>query len=312
MIWIIGTGSIALEYAKILKSLKQKYLVIGRSGKKNDEFLAIGAKEVIKGGIDNYLSSRPKMPIKVIVATNLEQLSVVTLSLLNYGIKDIMVEKPGFCSPLELNPVVELIKKNNANVLIAYNRRFFSSVFAVEKIIKEDGGLRSFCFEFTEWGHVIEKLNHDSRVLENWFYANSTHVIDLAFFLGGIPKQISSYTSGELSWHTPAIFAGAGVTDKNALFSYQANWNAPGRWAVELLTDNHRLYLKPMEVLNIQEKGSIVVELVQVDNHLDVEFKPGFYLQTKAFIDGDFSRFCSIEEQYNHLKFYSEINKRYV
>ena len=28
-----------------------------------------------------------------------------------------------------------------------------------EKLIEEDGGLLSFLFEFTEWSHVLEKIN---------------------------------------------------------------------------------------------------------------------------------------------------------
>ena len=73
---------------------------------------------------------------------------------------------------------------------------------------------------------------------------------------------------------------------KNALFSYHANWEAPGRWSVEILTPKHRLYFKPMETLQIQEIGSVAVNPVQIDDTLDKEFKPGLYLQVKSFLDG--------------------------
>lgn len=34
MIWIIGTGTIALEYAKILNQLGHEFIAVGRSGKR--------------------------------------------------------------------------------------------------------------------------------------------------------------------------------------------------------------------------------------------------------------------------------------
>lgn len=152
-------------------------------------------------------------------------------------------------------------------------------------------------FEFTEWGNVIENSEHPAEVKRNWLTANSSHVIDLAFFEGGHPSIMNSYTSGKLSWHEPSCFVGAGVTDNGVLFNYQANWNAPGRWAVEFQTPLHRIYLKPMEQLQLQDKGSVKVYQIEIDDHLDKEFKPGFYLETKAFLEGDYSRLCSLEEQ---------------
>lgn len=87
MIWIIGTGTIALEYAKILDQLEHEFIAVGRSGKNADEFIEAGAKEVVPGGLNNYLAASPTTPQKVIVATNVDQLAEVTVSLLNFGIK---------------------------------------------------------------------------------------------------------------------------------------------------------------------------------------------------------------------------------
>ena len=162
--------------------------------------------------------------------------------------------------------------------------------------------MRSINFEFTEWGHVIAKANKPQEELKNWFFANSTHVVDLAFFLGGTPVEMISYSKDVSDWHKPINFAGAGRTDKDVLFNYQANWDAPGRWAVELLTSQHRIYLKPMEQLQLQDKGSVKVYPVEIDDHLDKEFKPGFYLETKAFLEGETGRLCSLEQQNLHVK----------
>lgn len=302
-IWIIGAGTIAQEYAKVLNSLGFDYIVIGRGNQSAKVFKDTLGKEVVTGGLDSFLKTNPQIADKAIIATNLDTLSHNTVQLLNYGVKDIFCEKPGFLYPEECEKVYSVAIEKNANLFYAYNRRFFASVLRAQEIIREDGGIKSFNFEFTEWGHVIESLNKSKGDLENWMYANSSHVIDLAFFLGGEPVEFSSYTAGELTWHKPAIFAGSGVTDKGALFCYQANWAAPGRWGVELLTSKHRLYLRPMEKLQIQDIGSVAINPVEIDDHLDVEFKPGFYLETKAFLEGNYEQLCSIEEQFNHVTY---------
>ena len=297
LIWIVGAGGIAIEYAKILKSLGRDFIVIGRGEASAVKFKEATGIEPILGGLENFLKTFPKLPEKAINCVRASDLGKTNICLSNYGVKCILSEKPGFL-PIEAKAVYDAATDNGTVIYIAYNRRFYASVFAAEKIIKEDGGLLSFNFEFTEWAHVIEASSSIPEIEKNnLFITNSTHVVDLAFFLGGTPREMSCYQSGTVGWHTPSNFAGSGITDKGVLFSYNANWNAPGRWAVELLTAKHRIYLKPMEQLQLQDKGSVKVYPVEIDDHLDKEFKPGFYLETKAFIDGDDSRLCTIEQQ---------------
>lgn len=302
MIWIIGAGTIAQEYAKVLTALGYQFQMIGRGEEKARQVEKTLGYKVIRGGLDGFLEIKPGLPDAAIVASNLGSLSANTLSLLNYGVKRILCEKPGFLFPEECEKVATVAKEKNAEVYLAYNRRFFSSVLRAQEIIVEDGGVTSFNFEFTEWGHVIAKYNKPEDELKNWFFANSSHVVDLAFFLGGEPVKMDCNTAGEISWHKPAAFAGAGVTDRGALFSYQANWAAPGRWGVEILTAQHRLYLRPMESLLIQNLGSVAINPVEIDDHLDKEYKPGFYMETKAFLDGESKRLCSIAQQLNHAR----------
>ncbi|MPN64395.1 hypothetical protein SDC9_212167 [bioreactor metagenome] len=57
-----------------------------------------------------------------------------------------------------------------------------------------------------------------------------------------------------------------------------------------------------METLQIQELGSVAVNPVEIENILDIKFKPGLYLQIKSFIIGDFGNFCSIYEQKEHIE----------
>ncbi|MBQ9477146.1 MAG: Gfo/Idh/MocA family oxidoreductase [Bacteroidales bacterium] len=302
MIWIIGAGGMAREYAKVLKAQNREFLCIGRSESTVDAFKKESGHDAVAGGLDAFLAGKPGLPEAVIVATDEKSHVPNCLALMQYGVRRILCEKPGFLHPEELEKVAAAQKLCGAAVFYAYNRRFYASTLAAEKIIEEDGGLRSFSFEFTEWGHVIATYNFPKETLANWFFANSTHVVDLAFFIGGMPREITCYAKDESSWHKPVNFAGAGLTEKGALFNYQANWEAPGRWAVELLTASHRIYLKPMEQLQLQDKGSVKVYPVEIDDHLDKEFKPGLYLETQAFLDGNDQRLCSLDHQIKAVK----------
>lgn len=309
---ILGAGPMACEYSKVLSSLQIPFTVIGRSESSVAHFQKTTGFLAIPGGYEHYFASNQHSFSHAIIAVGEKHLGEATRAAIQAGILSILVEKPGGIDPEDIRLVANTAQLNQANVYIGYNRRFYASVEKAKSIIEEDGGLLSFNFEFTEWGHVIADLQKEEGVKENWFLANSSHVIDLAFHLGGLPKVLNSYTAGYLAWHpNAAIYAGSGMTGKGALFSYQANWQAPGRWALEFLTRKHRLYFKPIEKLQIQNLGSIAIEEVTLDDALDYDFKPGLYKQTQAFIN-DPSLLPNIEEQVNMLEWYEQINKQSI
>ena len=238
-IWLIGAGGMAQDYIKVLKNLDAKFTIIGRGEESAKRCEDIAKCEVKRGGLTLFLKENPTLCTHAIVSVGVEKLYSTTKELLEYGVKNIMVEKPGAMTQNEFEELNILSKKKNANVLIAYNRRFFASTLKAQKIIDQDGGVTSFNFEFTEWAHEIETLTKAKGVKEKWFLANSTHVVDMAFYLGGLPTKINCFTSGTLNWHPSAsIFTGSGISDKNALFSYQANWQSAGRITDSKKRDN--------------------------------------------------------------------------
>ncbi|MBI4234997.1 Gfo/Idh/MocA family oxidoreductase [Candidatus Peregrinibacteria bacterium] len=304
---LVGTGPMAVDYAKVLKALKCKFLAIGRGETSTKKFTEETGHEARAGGIEKWLKENPKKSVTAIVAVTENELGKVTLALMKNGYRKILVEKPGGASLQEIDKVAHAAKTHGAKVYVAYNRRFNSSTQKAREIIRKDGGVKSFNFEFTEWSHVIKDLKKAPGVKEHWFIHNSSHVVDLAFFLGGNPKKISSYTAGKLPWHpAAAIFAGAGISEKGALFSYQANWQSPGRWGVEILTKKHRLIFRPLEQLQIQEIGSVGINPVEIDNKLDLNFKPGLYKEVQSFL-GKNEDLCMISEQQRNLTFYKTI-----
>tara|TARA_Y100000768_G_scaffold134859_1_gene100472 strand:+ start:1027 stop:1995 length:969 start_codon:yes stop_codon:yes gene_type:complete len=311
---LIGTGPMAIDYHKVLKSINVNFCVVGRGVESCNKFYHETKTKPFSGGIKKYLLSEKNIPLNAIISVGIVELKDVAIELIRSGVKNILIEKPGGLNDEELNQISEIAKKYNSKIFIAYNRRFYSSVNKAIEIINEDNGLLSFNFEFTEWTNLINPQEIPKIILQNYFFANSSHVVDLAFYVAGTPKEINTHVSGGLDWHkSGSIFSGSGISKKNALFSYRANWNSPGRWGIEFLTKSYCLILRPMEKLQIQKLNSIETEYDStVDYSLDEKYKPGLFKQVDCFINfktcPQSFKLCSIEEQINNYRsFYKQM-----
>lgn len=307
---LVGAGYMATEYSKVLVDLGYEFRVVGRSEKGVKAFLNSTGIEAYSGGIEKYYLHGGKLTETAIVAVSESELAKTSIFLIEHGVKRILLEKPGAENIDDLKKICKSAEENKASVQIAYNRRYYSSVDKALEIIENDGGVKSFMFEFTEWLNVIKERNPSTN-FSTLFLANSTHVADLAFFLGGFPKKMTCYRTGSLLEHpSGSIFSGSGMSERGAVFSYSANWNSPGRWGVEIMTDSHRLIFRPLEKLSIQNQNSVIIENVDIDDELDNKYKPGLYKQVKAFCEDDKNdnRRLFIEEHLMHFPHYIDIS----
>lgn len=303
-ILLVGLGYMGREYHKVLAAMDIPYVAVGRSEQGAREFENITGHKAYFGGIDKYIEENGMTFRTAILAVPFQDGSECAAKLLKAGVKRLLAEKPAAMTREEMDNIVDMAEKNDAKVVVAYNRRHYASVLAAEKMIREDGGVTSFKFDFTE---IIYK---DWDSAEDLLVANSSHVIDLAFWLGGAPKKILSFSNIVDDKKMRAEFAGAGISEQNALFSYSANWCAPGRWSVEVMTPLHRLIFSPMEKLQIQRLGSFEVNEAEVDYAIDTEFKPGIYREVEMFLnDIDNPRLLTIQQQREHLEYYIAISR---
>lgn len=299
MIALVGSGGMARDFAKVLNAQKRAFKVVGRGAEGARAFEKAIGVPVIQGGLEIALERGTISGASTaIVAVGVEALYSTTSLLIDAGFRRILVEKPAGLNAVEIHALNKLAEANGTEVFVAYNRRFYSSVRQARRMIADDGGLLSFTFEFTEWGHEIVTLVKAPGVKEHWVLGNSSHVIDLAFFVAGKPIAMQTMHAGSLDWHPAASrFVGCGRTANGSLFSYHANWGAPGRWALEFCTPQYRLILRPMEALQLVRKGSVAIEPVEATGaELDKDFKPGLFLQTKAFLEGEDADLCPLSQ----------------
>tara|TARA_B100000029_G_scaffold453450_1_gene479237 strand:+ start:9352 stop:10317 length:966 start_codon:yes stop_codon:yes gene_type:complete len=302
---LIGTGYMAKEYAKVIIKLvkKDNLTVIGRGAKNNKNFYnEFGIKP--KNNLNEYLINKSNNYNYAIVAVGIEELYDVCKILIKFKIKNILLEKPGALYLKQLVDLIRLQKKYKNRIHIAFNRRYYNSTIEAKKLIILDGGIKSFKFDFTERSHLISREKTSIDVKQQWFMANSIHVIDLAFYLGGLPRKIINYSYDKVSWHrNGAIFTGSGISKKNALFSYHANWKTPGRWSLDFFTSNKHLIFKPLEELSFINRKFKETKINFKDKD-DFLFKPGLYKMTNVFLKGTKTSLPSLKDHTLNIKKY--------
>jgi predicted dehydrogenase len=293
-ILLVGTGPMARAYVDVLKGLGSRFQVVGRDHGRARNFTAETGVQAVGGGLAAWIQANPA-PHRAIVATGVEALEETASLLIESGSRAILLEKPGAVDGAGIRRLARHAEAAKASVWVGFNRRYYASVAAARDMVREDGGLSSAFFDFTELGYRIAPLEKAAGVKEHWFLANSLHVVDLAFHLVGAPKQMETRIGGSLTWHKAAAqFAGSGVSKHGVCFSYRADWAAPGRWKVELFTSKHRLLLCPMESLQVQNLGSFDEYTVELDDALDKTYKPGLYRQVEAWLAEDSRIACTI------------------
>ncbi|MDX9930781.1 MAG: Gfo/Idh/MocA family oxidoreductase [Bacteroidales bacterium] len=305
---LAGAGRMGIEYARVLSAMNIPFITVGRGEASAALFREKTGMIALTGGIDRYLSSMNEPPSKAIVAVNVPDLCSTCISLMQHGVTTILLEKPGALSPAETENLLATARERGAMVYIAYNRRFLATVAEGRRLLAADGGVTSFHFEFTEWSDRVEPFDAHPLEKERWFLSNSSHVADLAFFIGGKPSSTAVFHYGSLGWHpSGSAFSGAGTTVEGIPFSYCANWDAPGRWGLELMSRNIRVILRPLEELQLQRRGSVAIEKVAVDDSRDREFKAGLYRMTEEFVTGTARDLCTLGEQAEMIGLYCRI-----
>lgn len=283
-IWLVGAGPMAGFHAEVLRDLDHEVTIIATSATRAAPMAEKFGMKFSDQGLSGALDQMGP-PDAAVVALPVDMLAQAALELLNGGVKKILLEKPGGLNENELANVSDLAREKCADVYIAYNRRFLSSTIEAKKRIAAAGGALSVAFEFCENSPRIEELPTPANIKAKWLIANSTHVIDMAFYMCGFPIDLQTKTVGALSWHpSGAYFSGQGETDQQTAFSYNADWRGPGRWGIEIVLPEERLVLRPIEQLQVMPKGKFQTEVVEVDDELDTRYKPGLYLQMQAFL----------------------------
>ena len=286
---LVGAGQMAINYSKVLAACGISPMVFGRGQTSAARFAEATGLHPTTGPLDAQIASvGTALPSIAVVTVNARHLAEVSRTLIQQGVQRLLVEKPAALDLSEADHLLADTITCGAEVYVAYNRRFLASVMAAQDIIAADGGALSVKFDFSEPARRIATLGKPERELTTWLYGNSTHVLDLAFHLAGTPARLSGDMSGGSAIDPKTgIFVGHGLVRNGCHVTWHANWVAPGRWGVEVLTREHRLILQPLEKLRKQTHAGFAEIEHPIDDADDLAFKPGLLKQTRAFLTGE-------------------------
>lgn len=270
-IFFFGAGSIIENHIIAAKNFKDLVLygIYSRTflkAKKIKEKYKI--KNVYK---DLKKISLPSESINIaIVGVNVESTFQVFKKI--YKIFDIcLLEKPAGYNFLEAKKIKILSKKSKKKFFISLNRRFFSSTLKLKQMLQKDNGRRLLSIVDSQ-SPINLKNVHPQKVLSNWIFANSIHLIDYINFI--CRGKLISLKLQKGSTNDLKIF--------NFLFSsgdlciYTQLWNRPGPWSVSISTKEKFYKLEPLEQLTYRTKKSYKYQNC-MSKSKDIKFKPGFY-----------------------------------
>ena len=274
-IGIIGCGNIAIEYLKVLKKIKY-FNIYGITSKTNKNCIEVARKFSINKVFKNYYELSNDKNIDIIfILVSYKSIYEVCSKVIKFQ-KPFFLEKPPGLSLNQANKLYLLSTKFKVKNMVGFNRRYYSIFEKGKKIITSRGKLLGLSIE----GH--ERAWNKKFNLNNWFFANSIHTIDLINYFGGEVKEKSIYTKryNKLISNIALSF----IFKSGAIGTYQSFWHSPGGWSVTLYGEGVTVIFKPLENGYYLLTNSNIPKSIKPDNK-DLIYKPGFYKQMKIFED---------------------------
>jgi predicted dehydrogenase len=273
----IGAGYMAEEHLKVF-SVQPEFEITGiysRSIFKAEQLAEKYTVKCVADSIDN-LFKNGKPELLVICVPELE-LWDVFLGASSYPWK-MLIEKPVGINVGEAQKFLSKSLENGLEIYVALNRRHYESTrIALEKL-KSDSGNR-FVHIIDQEDLLAAKLSgQPEKVLNNWMYANSIHVMDLfSIFCRGSADSVQTVET-KLNASSKVISSTIEF-DSGDFGIYNGIWNAPGPWQATITTEKSRYELRPLERITVQEFPSRVTKLID-HSDIDQKFKPGLFEQS--------------------------------
>ena len=225
---------------------------------------------------DLYSQTRPDL---VVVTVNVQAVKEVLLASFIYP-WSILVEKPFGLNLEEALVLANLARTRKQKTYVALNRRFYSSTRAALKDIEQAAGRRLIRIQDQQNQVAALKAGHPEKVVKNWIFANSIHLIDYFLQLGrGKITSVAPITTDRIGLGEPVFVVSKVEFDSGDVGLYEGIWNGPGPWAVTVAVENGAYWeLRPLEHARVQRFPPS--EIVSIPVHeWDLKFKAGLRLQ---------------------------------
>lgn len=278
---IVGAGFMAQEHAKAFADIPEVDLVgICSRTRARAETLAQaqGIAAVYDSIEEMYRTTQADL---VVIAVPELSVSSVCKEAFKYPWQA-LIEKPVGYNLQDAEDIAAAADRAGRKAYVALNRRHYSSTRAV--LTEVDAGEGQRLVQVIDQENPIAALEggQPPRVVENWMYANSIHIIDyLCIFCRGEVTSIDHV----IKWdpQEPRFVLTKVNYSSGDIGIYQAIWNGPGPWTVTVSTQAKRWEMRPLEQAAAQVYKSRKNEPLPL-HEWDTKFKPGLRLQAEEMI----------------------------
>ncbi len=301
---IIGAGAMAFEHLRVFSTFNNTEIlgIHSRTRSKAVKLAKFFKIPFIAKNI-NELYKKTKSDL-VIVAVNETSTEKICFNCFKFPWK-IFVEKPVGYNFSIAKKIYEESLIYKSKLLVAMNRRHYSSTKSLLKLIKNANGKKIITIIDSQDLNLAKKFKTPEVILKNYMFANSVHLIDyFNFIIKSDIKKINTIVKNR-------TFISAIISFKNGdIGKYICYWNRPGPWSVNLSTEKMYISLTPLEKIEYRNNKSYKNHKLATSKE-DLIYKPGFYDQSKEIIKFMLDQNSKVTTMKDFLKTMKIIHKIY-
>lgn len=271
---IIGSGYMAQQHFNVINSFKE-FNVICVLGRNRSKLKIFAKKNLIKNYLfDIDIAYKKFKPDIVVVAVSEDNLIKIIEKIIKYP-WFCLSEKPIGINFKESQKIYKKIKKfKKKNFFVSLNRRFYYGTINAKKILKNFRGKIKIYINDQLDRDELKKLGIDKKVINNYMYVNSIHLIDyINLFCKGRAVSIENIN---LLNKRPKILISRIKFSSGDEATYSVVYDVKAPWYVLIKANNKIIAMKPLENFFISKKN--IVQDYGI-NLIDKKFKPGLKMQ---------------------------------
>jgi predicted dehydrogenase len=283
---VIGAGNVAQAHLKVLAA-HPDCDVVALCDRDPAILAATGDRFAIGERLDDAdrLLHRDDVDA-VFVLVSVLAVAGVAAPFIDAGMPTFLEKPPGIYSS-ETAHLAELQQMRGSIAMVGFSKRYFSNLMEMKRRLAEVGPVMSVSVDAHEDLTTVPRDKFSDLVLRRWPYANGIHALDLLRYFGGDVAEVESHSRSVENGFTDSSSAMLRFTS-GALGRAALDLFGPGdyRCEVHVVGATAFSFARPdwLERSTFTLRDQPDEEFAADDD--DRRFKPGFWKQASAFLDG--------------------------